>query len=101
MDSEPELERAYADLTMIVRPDMRHYDTYDVLIEFKVVLLKEAGLHAEQALAASEDELRSLPAVSQAFAEAEAQQQIYIPRLQKKIQRSDEIIHFCCGGGRV
>ena len=34
MDSEKEIERSYADLTMIIRPDKRHAAVYDVLIEF-------------------------------------------------------------------
>lgn len=39
MDSETSLERRYADLTMIVRPDMRHHLLLDFLIEFKYVKL--------------------------------------------------------------
>jgi len=49
MDSEQELERRYADLTMIIRPDKRHGAVFDVLIEFKFVSLKEAGLSGDEA----------------------------------------------------
>ena len=49
MDSEPETGRGYADLTMIIRPDMRQYKILDILLEFKFVHLKEAGMTGEQA----------------------------------------------------
>ena len=39
MDSELEIQRKYADLTMIIRPDKRHFEIFDVLIEFKFVTL--------------------------------------------------------------
>ncbi|MDX8393658.1 MAG: AAA family ATPase, partial [Mariprofundales bacterium] len=42
MDSEPELQRGYADLSMIVRPDMRHYgQLLDILLEFKFIKLTD------------------------------------------------------------
>ena len=44
MESEAEIERGHADLTLIVRPDMHQYQVLDILIEFKFVSLKEAGL---------------------------------------------------------
>jgi hypothetical protein len=47
MDSETEINRRYADLTMIIRPDKRHGRIFDVLIEFKFVRLKDAGISAE------------------------------------------------------
>jgi len=94
MDSEPELERAYGDLTMIVRSDMRHFDIFDVLLEFKVVTLKEAGMDGAQVAAASDDKLRALPAVSQAFASAESQLSIYIPRLQNKYGEAMKLCTF-------
>jgi len=49
MDSEKEIDRRYADLTMIIRPDKRYGKVFDVLIEFKFVKLKDAGMSAEQA----------------------------------------------------
>jgi len=84
MDSEPEMERAYGDLTMIVRPEMRHYDIFDLLLEFKVVTLKEAGMNGQRVAAASDDNLRAFPAVQQAFAAAKQQLQVYTPRLKNK-----------------
>ena len=44
IEPETELERGHADLTMIVRPDMRQYRILDILIEFKFVSLKVAGV---------------------------------------------------------
>ena len=43
MDSESEVDRRYADLTMIIRPDMRKFAILDILIEFKFVSLKASG----------------------------------------------------------
>jgi len=58
MDSEPELERRRADLTMII---------------LKFVTLKDAGLSGEQALALNADELRSHRLMRQAMTEARGQ----------------------------
>jgi hypothetical protein len=41
MDSEPETGRGYADLTMIIRPDMRKYKILDILLEFKFVSFRD------------------------------------------------------------
>ena len=65
MDSEPELERRYADLTMIIRPDKRYGKIFDVLIEFKFLTLKALGLTGEAIRAMALDELYALPAVAQ------------------------------------
>ncbi|WP_045221609.1 AAA family ATPase [Desulfonatronum thioautotrophicum] len=73
MDSEPELERRRADLTMIIRPDARRFTILDILIEFKFVTLKDAGLSGEQALALSVEELRSNRLMAQAMDEARVQ----------------------------
>jgi hypothetical protein len=84
MDSEPALERAYADLVMIVRPDMRQYHLLDVLIEFKYVGLGEHKLSGEQVRAMDDDALRAHPAVQEAFAAAEDQLMSYRQTLQAK-----------------
>lgn len=39
MDSEPALQRTYADLIMLLRPEMRHFSVHDLLLEFKYVPL--------------------------------------------------------------
>jgi len=73
MDSEPELDRRYADLTMIIRPDKRHGRLVDVLMEFKFVPLKDLGLSGEQLKAMSPHELDALPQVRQALAQGTTQ----------------------------
>jgi hypothetical protein len=73
MDSEPERERGYADLTMIIRPDMRRFEILDVLLEFKYLGLAELGISGEEARGMSRQELRGLPQVREKLAEARAQ----------------------------
>jgi hypothetical protein len=84
MDSEPALERSYADLVMIVRPDMRQYQLLDVLIEFKYIALGEHDLSGEQVRAMADEELSAHPAVREAFAAAEDQLVAHRRTLQAK-----------------
>jgi len=46
--SEFETERGYADLALILRPDMRSSAALDLLLEFKYLGLKDLGLSGEQ-----------------------------------------------------
>ena len=71
MDSETALERDYADLTMIVRPDMRQYQLLDILIEFKYAGLQELGLTGDEARRTARQELAALPPVAQKLAESQ------------------------------
>ncbi len=71
-DSETALERGYADMTLIVRPDMRHYQLLDFLFELKYVGLKDNKLNGEQIKVMSDDELKTLAPVKQKLAESEA-----------------------------
>jgi hypothetical protein len=73
MDSEPETGRSYADLTMVIRPDMRQYKILDILLEFKFVHLKEVGITGEQAKNLSKKELKTLPEMQRKMKEAEEQ----------------------------
>jgi len=85
MDSEPALERGYGDLIMMIRPEMRHYSVFDLLIEFKFVPLSKLGkLTGQDIRAKSRDELVNLAAVKQAFDDAEAQLQNYRQTLEQK-----------------
>ncbi len=84
MDSEPELERRYSDLTMIIRPDKRYLKIFDVLIEFKFLSLKTLGQTGEQLRAMSRQRLYELPAVQKAFDEGHAQTLDYGARLARK-----------------
>lgn len=84
MDSDAEIDRRYADLTMIIRPDMRTYKVFDILIEFKLVSLKEAGLTGKRAEALSFDELKSLPSMRTKMDEALKQVREYGKSLQQR-----------------
>jgi len=77
MDSETSLERGYADMTMIVRPDMRQYPLPDFLMEFKYVSLKDAELTGDQAKEMDIDELKTLASVQKKMAESEAKLKDY------------------------
>jgi hypothetical protein len=84
MDSEPELERSYADLTMIIRSDMRRFEILDILLEFKFLKLAELGLSGEAVRQKSRAELMALPQVQAKLAEAKAQLAKYRPILEAK-----------------
>jgi hypothetical protein len=84
MDSETELERGYADFTMIVRPDMRHFQLLDILIEFKYISLTDAGLTGEKAKKARSDELKAIPAVKHKLRESQSNLTRYSEILEKK-----------------
>jgi hypothetical protein len=73
MDSEPEIGRQYADLLLLVRPDMRQYQLYDLLIECKYIGLGNLGMRGEEVQAMERDALPALPAVAQKQAEARTQ----------------------------
>ncbi|MDM8521214.1 AAA family ATPase [Anaerolineales bacterium HSG6] len=73
IDSETALQRGYADLTMIVRPDMRQYQLLDHVVEFKYVKLSEAELSGAKIRALSEEKLRALPKVQKKLNDADSQ----------------------------
>ncbi|MBF0468902.1 MAG: AAA family ATPase [Desulfamplus sp.] len=84
MDSEPSIDRKYADLTMIIRPDKRHGKLFDVLLEFKFVSLKDAKLNGEQVKKLTKQELASLPAVVEQLEEGADQVAEYGKKLEAK-----------------
>ncbi|WP_089729329.1 AAA family ATPase [Candidatus Thiosymbion oneisti] len=84
MESEAEIERGHADLTMIVRPDRRQYQILDILIEFKFVSLKEAGLDGKTLATMDYEALRALPAVQGKQREAESGLARYREKLSNK-----------------
>jgi hypothetical protein len=84
MDSEAEISRRYSDLTMIIRPDRRHGKVYDVLIEFKFVSLKEAGLTGTEAKDLSSDELKKMAQIKKKFEEGIIQVKDYGKKLEEK-----------------
>ena len=84
MDSEKEVERRYADLTMIIRPDKRYGKVFDVLIEFKFVKLKDAKLSAQQAKGLSEDELHLIPEIAKQMDDGKKQVKDYGKKLEQR-----------------
>lgn len=82
MDSEPSLERGYADLIMIVRPDMRQYQLLDLLLEFKYLSLQVVGLSGEAVKSLSHEEIIALSPVQAAMKEAKEQLIGYCRTLQ-------------------
>ncbi len=86
MDSETPAGRRYADLTMIVRPDARQYQVYDLLLECKFIKLGDLGLSGAQAQSLSHDELAALPLVKEKLAEARAQAPAYWREVEERYQ---------------
>ena len=84
MDSETEIDRRYADLTMIIRPDKRYGKVFDVLIEFKFVKLKDAGMSADKAVGLTDDELRQIPEIAKQIKDGEKQVKEYGKKLEQK-----------------
>nr|VFK41962.1 MAG: Predicted AAA-ATPase [Candidatus Kentron sp. SD] len=84
MESEAEIERGHADLTLIVRPDMRQYRILDILIEFKFVSLDEAGFDGKTLEKMDTEALRALPAMQKKQREAEAGLARYREKLNRK-----------------
>ncbi|RME02986.1 MAG: hypothetical protein D6812_05605, partial [Deltaproteobacteria bacterium] len=84
IDAEEEIGRRYADLVMIVRPDMRRFEVFDILLEFKYVDLGDAGVTGEEAGGLPEGEIRALPAVRRAFEDAGKQLAHYADGLYRK-----------------
>ena len=84
IDSEKDAGSGYADLTMIIRPDMRRFKILDILIEFKYVSLKEAGLTGEKARGLSMKDLQAIPAMQAKMKEAKKQVKQYGDALEQK-----------------
>ncbi|MEA2059989.1 MAG: AAA family ATPase [Thermodesulfobacteriota bacterium] len=84
MDSETEIDRRHADLTMIIRPDKRYGKVYDVLIEFKFVSLKEAALDAGAAEKLTVEELILLPSITKQMTQGAKQVKDYGKKLENK-----------------
>jgi len=87
MDSETELHRRYADLSLILRPDARQYPLFDHILEFKYLGLKEDSKHqltGEQVKQMTIEELRALPLVQRQLVKARGQLQNYAQELQQR-----------------
>ncbi|MGH9837786.1 MAG: AAA family ATPase [Blastocatellia bacterium] len=84
MDSEATAGRRQADLTMIVRPNARQYQVFDLLLEFKFLIPSDARLSDDEARGMSREELTRLPAVQRKLAEARAQTPAYRRGLEER-----------------
>ncbi len=84
MDSEKEAGRGCADLVMIVRPDMRRFEIFDVLVEFKFAKLGEVGLTGQEAGKLESERLRSLPAIAAGMKKAKEQVEQHGDALEQK-----------------
>ncbi len=84
MDSEPEVERRFPDLTMIIRPDMRRFKIFDVLLEFKYVKLGDIKMTGEQVRKADLQTLQQSPLMQQQMNAAKQQARDYGDALQRK-----------------
>ena len=71
--SELELDQRYADLCLLVRPEMRRREFFDVLFELKLVRRKDLGKTGREIAALDDRALRALPSVERAFGEAREQ----------------------------
>jgi hypothetical protein len=77
MDSEQELNKGYADLSLIVRPDMRQYQLLDHVLEFKYLKLSDVNMTGKQVKQKTREQLAQLPMVQKALAEATTQLNYY------------------------
>ena len=73
MDSETAIERGHADLSLIVREEMRRFALLDHLFEFKYLSLQDLGDTAETLRAQSREALMAQPKVAACLDAAEAQ----------------------------
>ncbi len=87
--SELETDRGYADLALIVRPDMRRFRALDLLLEFKYLGLKDLGLTAAQVRERPREALAALPAVAAKLDEAAAQAAVYGAVLRERYALKD------------
>jgi len=85
IDSERPLRRGYADLTLILRPEMRRFQLFDLLFEFKFVKLADLDLTGREARAKTDDELRALGPIKSALTDAATQINDYRPALRARI----------------
>jgi hypothetical protein len=69
---------------MIIRPDKRHAAVFDVLIEFKFVSLKDAGLSGDEAGKLSREDLSGMPVIARQLEEGIRQVTDYGHRLEQK-----------------
>ncbi len=84
LHSELEVERGYVDLCLLVRPESRYPNPFDILFELKLVRRKTLGKKGQELRSMDEAALRELPAVKKAFAEARDQVGRYRAALSRR-----------------
>ncbi|MFN8492611.1 MAG: AAA family ATPase [Caldilineaceae bacterium] len=85
VDSETAIQRTYADITLIRRPDLRDEpDLLDLILEFKYVKLSEVSLDGVAARQLNRAELLALPAIQVQLAAAQTQLQGYRQAMQQQ-----------------
>jgi len=84
MDSETALDRRYADLTMILRPDYRHLPLRNFIIEFKYLKLSDVKKSGAELKELSLSELEALKPVKKKLGKSEKQLLDYQTRLESK-----------------
>jgi hypothetical protein len=67
-----------------VKEDKRYGKIFDVLIEFKFVKLKDAGMSADQAVGLTDDELCQIPEIAKQIKNGEKQIRGYGKKLEQK-----------------
>ncbi len=82
--SEPELDRGYADLCLLRRPDRRVPGAYDLVFEFKYAKLGDLGKTGDELRRMEPQELEELTLVQDLFAEAERQLRRYRSALEER-----------------
>ncbi|KPA11963.1 ATPase AAA [Candidatus Magnetomorum sp. HK-1] len=90
--SEQEHRRGYADLAMIVRPDCRKYELFDMVIEFKYLSLKDLGMTGVELSQKATDELIKLEVVRKMLDDAKKQAIRYATSIADEFRISDEQI---------
>jgi Predicted AAA-ATPase len=75
--SELEVEKGYADLCLLARPESRDPNLFDILFELKLVRRKTLGKKGRELSDLDESALRELPAVKAALIEARGQVERY------------------------
>ncbi len=83
--SEIELEHRYADLCLLVRPEMRRHGFFDVIFEFKLVRRAELGKKGDELREMDDSALRELKLVAKALAAARKQALAYRAALARKL----------------
>ncbi len=86
MDSGQELNKGYANLSLILRPDMRKYRLLDHVLEFKYLKLDAVKMSGQQVKETPRETLAQLPAVQQAVNEATQQLAHYRHALTARYQ---------------